>query len=117
MHCLKSYLKHRSTLVFKDVKELLITYRRPHKPATSDTIARWITNTLQEAGIDTTVFTSHSCRASSTSKAKLRMPIKDIMKRAGWSQETTFIKLYDKFIINNNYEPDYTLNILSSFVE
>ena len=82
MHCLKIYLKQRKNLVSNDVKELFITYGKPHKPATTDAMSRWIKNTLEDAGIDITLFTSHSCRAASTSKAKLKMPIKDVMKGA-----------------------------------
>ncbi len=46
---------------------------------------------LSAAGIDTTVFTPHSTRAASTSKAKARsVPMDVIMSLAGWSKATTF---------------------------
>ena len=44
---------------------LFLTTGRLYKGASSDTIARWIKNTMQEAGIDTSLFSPHSC----TSKA------------------------------------------------
>ena len=44
---------------------LFLTTVRPYKGASSDTIARWIKNTMQEAGINTSLFSPHSC----TSKA------------------------------------------------
>ena len=57
---------------------------------------------LTAAGIDTTVFTPHSTRAASTSKAKARsVPTDIIMSLAGWLNATTFQRFYNKEIINN----------------
>lgn len=40
---------------------LFITTRKPHQPASSRTLARWIKDALQKSGIDE-VFTAHSTR-------------------------------------------------------
>jgi hypothetical protein len=33
--------------------QLLVSYRQPHKPVTTETIARWVKTVLDKAGIDT----------------------------------------------------------------
>ena len=39
--------------------EFIITYEKPHKPALSDTISRWIKYEFDKAGINTT-FIQHT---------------------------------------------------------
>ena len=52
------------------VKQLLVTYGKPHKAASDDTISRWIKNTISSAGIGIAVFKEHLNRSASSSKAK-----------------------------------------------
>ena len=68
---LQSYLEKRNHLVNEEVKELLITYEKPHKTVSRDSVRRWIKNKLTSAGVDTTVFRLHSFRSASVSKAKV----------------------------------------------
>ena len=68
-NCLQSYLEKRNKLVNEEVRKLLITYGKPHKPVSRDSVGRWIKNELANAGIDATVFKPHSCRSASVSKA------------------------------------------------
>ena len=94
----KIYLKYRLT-ISSDIGFFVAT-TKPHGAASSSTIARWIKETLSEAGIDTGRFTAHSCRASSTSAASLAgIDIITITKSAGWSSDSTFYKHYKKDII------------------
>ena len=115
--CMSVYLVKRQTLVSQDIKSLFITYGTPHKPATNDTISRWIKNELQNAGIDTQTFKPHSCRAAATSKAKqIGIPLKEIIKRGSWSSDSTFKKFYDKDIINSvdeEHDAEFVSTILS----
>ena len=61
----------------------------------SPTIARWLKETLKEAGIDTAIFKAHSCRGAAASAAKnVGVAVTDIMKTADWSRETTFTHYY-----------------------
>ena len=49
------------------------------------------------AGIDISQFKAHSTRAASTSAAAASgVPMKDILKTANWSRESTFQKFYLK---------------------
>ena len=84
---------------------LTITYGKPHKEASSDTLSRWINGELSNAGIDVTIFQANSCRAASTSKARQQgSRILEILKRGCWSKENTSIN-------SNNF--DYLSVVLS----
>lgn len=80
---------------------LLISFIKPHRNVTKDTIARWIRTMLFSSGVDTEKFSAGSVRTAAVSKAKaMAVPIKHIMAKAGWSRETTFAKHYDKEIVH-----------------
>ena len=109
---LKEYLV-RTKQLRKEEKKLFISFQKPHKAVSRDTISRWVKMGLSAAGIDTTVFTPHSTRAASTSKAKARsVPMDVIMSLAGWSKATTFQRFYNKEIVNTSN--DMANAILSS---
>ncbi len=94
----KEYLV-RTKPLRKEEKKLFISFQKPHKAVLRDTISRWVKMGLSAAGIDTTVFTPHSTRAASTSKAKARSVSMDvIMSLAGWSKATIFQWFYNKEI-------------------
>ena len=40
---------------------LFITTSKPYRPASKDTLARWIKSVLHDTGIDMTTVTQHSC--------------------------------------------------------
>ena len=76
-----------------ETDQLLIGYQQPHKPVSTNAIARWLKNVMAKAGIDTSVYKAHSTRA--TVKGK-QVPIDTILSTAGWSSESTFARFYDK---------------------
>ena len=71
---------------------------KPHNKVSSSTIGRWLKEVLCRAGIDTSVYQAHSTRSASTSKASAVVPVDVIMTLAGWSQESSFRKHYDKSV-------------------
>ena len=76
--------------------QLLLSFSKPHRPVSTDPIARWIRTVLKLAGVGDQ-FTAHSTRAAATSAAKRNgMTLDQIMKCAGWSNATTFARFYDK---------------------
>jgi hypothetical protein len=80
-----------------DRKQLLLSYVKPYGPVSKDTISRWIKSVLSSAGLDVAKFKSHSVRAASTSfLAGNNCRITDIMLSAGWSNEQTFQRFYNK---------------------
>ena len=54
---------------------LFITTSKPYGPASKDIFARWIRLVLHDTGIDMTIFTPHSIRSASTSKAATKVPV------------------------------------------
>lgn len=98
---LKEYM-YRTRLI-RQTNKLLISYVKPHKDVSKNTISRWIKTVLHRSGIDTNIYGAHSVRSASTSKAKLKdVPIEDILKKAGWSSERTFSRFYDKKIVTED---------------
>ena len=89
-----------------EINNLFITLKKPFKAVTTQTLARWVTDTLTEAGLDTKIFSAHSTRHAATSTAnKKGISLSVIKKTAGWtSQSSTFAKFYNKEIINDQAE-------------
>lgn len=79
---------------------LLLTTTPPYHNATRNTVANWIRHCLNQAGIcnDKAIYTPHSLRSASTSKASTVMPVDDILKAAGWSSASTFYRFYKRDI-------------------
>ena len=90
-----AYSAYRCTDSNLCVLRLFISYVRPHKPVTTDTLARWFKSVPRSKGIDTSVFKAHSVRSTSSSHAYARgVPIADILRTADWTYEKTFSKYY-----------------------
>ena len=82
---------------------LFISYVKPHKKVTRDSIARWIKTVMARAGIDITVFKAHSTRSAAVSKVSSGdVPVSEILSKAGWSSDCTFRKYYDKNVMCDN---------------
>ena len=82
--------------------QLILSYAYPRRPVMSTTIARYVKLFLGQAGIDLTVFSAHSTRSASTSKANnLGLTLDDIPKAGGWIRNSTFRKHY-KLPIHKN---------------
>ena len=95
VRALKMYLQ--KTKCFRTYSNLLLSFIRPHKPISRDTLSRWVLITLKDAGLDTSKYKSHSTRGASASAAKrLGVPLNLIMKRASWRCVTSFAQFYDK---------------------
>ena len=89
---IKRTLKHRDKH-----SQLLLSYIKPFKPVSKDTIARWVKVVLKSAGIDVKKYSAHSSRAASTSICKAKgLTMQKIMAAAGWSNAGTFAKFYEK---------------------
>ncbi|KAL0879323.1 hypothetical protein ABMA27_003101 [Loxostege sticticalis] len=84
-------------------ENLFISFKKPYNKVTSQTISRWIKDTLSDSGIDTSIFTAHSTRHASTSAAKrCGVNIDVIRKTAGWSESSkTFAKFYNRDFIES----------------
>jgi hypothetical protein len=92
---LRAYLS-RTEATRSDCTQLLLTYRKPVHAASRDSIRRWTKAVLQQAGVDLSIFRPHSTRSASTSKVATKLPLSTILATAGWSNESTFTKYYQK---------------------
>jgi hypothetical protein len=80
---LKEYLFRTKKMRDSSISRLLLSYVKPHKNVTKDTISRWIKVILNRPGINTKIFGSHSVRSASTSYAKSNaFPIDETLKKA-----------------------------------
>jgi hypothetical protein len=98
--CVVSHLRHylsRTQQLREKYSQLLLSYVKPYKPVSKETISRWVKLVLQAAGIDVTKYRAHSSRAASTSHAaKQGLKLQEILKAAGWTNSTTFERFYHK---------------------
>ena len=93
-----------------EIKSLFVTQVRPFKPASKDTIFRWIKETLSKAVIDTSIFSTHSIGSIASSTAKKGcVDIDTILKTGSWRSMKTFGWFYHKEIVER--KDDFALNI------
>ena len=70
VNAIQCYLGMQENLVHATTKEFFSTCGKPHQPASSDKISRWIKDELGMAGINTNVYKPHSCWSALTSTAR-----------------------------------------------
>ena len=100
---LKAYLERTSTL--REVaQQLFVSYSKPFKPVSRDTISRWVKTVMAKSGIDVNIFKPHSTRAAATSKTLLKsVPLEHItLSVAGRSSSETFANYYNKPVDNTD---------------
>lgn len=108
MYTLQCYLEKTKPLR-KDITTLFISpsrvffKKKPFKRVTSQTLSRWLKDTLHDCGLDTNIFSAYSTRHASTSAAKRRGVNIDIIRSsAGWSEKSdTFAKFYNRPVVQN----------------
>lgn len=100
LHVVVKEYSSRTALIRNGEQSLLLSYVKPHKAVTRDTVSRWIKMVMNISGISTDIFGSQSVRWASVSKAKLAaVPVDEILRKAGWSKAGTFSKSYEIYII------------------
>lgn len=112
-----TYLQKTSSFR-KDIDSLFISSRKPHRAVGSQTLSRWIKDTLRDSGIDVNTFTAHSTRHASTSAAySLGVSLDQIRRTAGWSGSShTFYRFYNRTISNVptcNDDDNFARNIVN----
>ena len=99
----------RTKYIRESAMQLFLTYGKPHRPATGNTISRWIKTGLAEAGVDA-IFGPGSTRGATASKALLNgAPVDVVLASAGWSRENTFQRFYNRPITIKENCGSYTL--------
>ena len=80
--CVVIHLYLEQTKHLRSGDSLLISFIKPHKAVSKDTVARWCKNTMKWSGIDTDKYTTHSSRAAASSKARaMGLPLKHVAER------------------------------------
>ncbi|XP_069109817.1 uncharacterized protein [Argopecten irradians] len=98
----------RTELLRENTDLLFIGTVPPHKPVCRSSISRWIKSVMLSAGINVTEFGAHSTRAAATSAAaKRQVPLQQILKAAGWSNDCTFRRFYNR---DSEQETDNSLS-------
>ena len=103
--CVVSYLVAYllKTLEYRSSSKLFLGLQKPHKAVGSETLSRWVKATLRLSGVRIDIFSGHSTRAASSSKAKLAgLSVDSILECVGWSNEQTFARYYNKKIVDIN---------------
>lgn len=98
---LKLYISKTATLR-SDCDHLFISFLKPFSVVTSQTISRWLCNTLELAKTDTSTFSGHSFRHAAISKAFVKGINTDtIFQRVGWTGKSKmFVKFYNRPLDN-----------------
>ena len=92
-----------------------ISFQKPHKNVSTETISRWIRLALKQSGVDTEKFKAHSTRSASASAALSQgVPVDIIMGRVGWSSERTFAKFYNKSVDSDTCTYESRISDLAS---
>ena len=92
---LREYLKRTETVRTRE-SQLLLTYQRPEHAASSDSIRRWTPETMQAPGTVLNIFSPHSTRVASSSRAKAKVPLTTSLRTVGWQRKSTFRSYCDK---------------------
>lgn len=95
---LRLYMERTQNSLPNPPSALFLTFKKPIREASAQTISRWIKSTLFEGGIDTSVFSTHTTRhAGSSAAARGGISVEEIRKAAGWSQHSsTFANFYNR---------------------
>lgn len=73
--------------------KLFITFKKPYRDATAQTISRWLKIILHKSGLDTNQFTAHSTRHASTSAAARKgVSYETIRLAAGWTEKSATLQ-------------------------
>ena len=79
MAATKEYIKRRAEYNIVHTK-FLFTTASPYGPPHKYTIARWVKNRLTQAGVNTNILSSHSCRSASSKANNMGMDLDNILK-------------------------------------
>ena len=89
---LKLYLE-KTEGIRNNIQNLFISYEPPIKAISSQTLSRWVKETLKNSGIDTDIYTAHSTRHVSTSATKRRgKSIDCLRKTVGWTKSKRLLQ-------------------------
>lgn len=113
------YINETKHLRTPEEKYLILTHKKPHHKATSQTISRWLKKVLHLSGVNTDIFSGYSTRHASTSAAyRSGTNIDTIRNAAGWTNTSNvFNKFYNLPVTCNDNFESAILNLSSTGVD
>ena len=97
---LKEYLNKTSSLR-KGEKQLFISYQKPFKAISRDTLSRWVKSVLEQSGVNISKFTTHTLRNAATRfSASKNLSLTTIMSTVGWRHASTFTTFYKRPVLD-----------------
>ncbi len=91
---------------------LFVSYEKPYKEVCVQSISRWLKMVLKEAGVDISMYSGHSYRHASTSKALASGVNTDVIfSSAGWCDNSSVFARFYKCKVDNRCS--YSNSILS----
>jgi hypothetical protein len=99
VRCLETYLEVTEGFRVSPEQQakLMLSVRRPFKPVTPSTLSRWVVQVLTLAGVDTSVYKTHSTRSAVTAAARAQgSSLKQILASAFWRSKSTYRRYYRK---------------------
>ncbi|XP_050311935.1 uncharacterized protein LOC126747394 [Anthonomus grandis grandis] len=104
--CIASTIKHYIKVTEtrrRFINTLILTHMKPYRPASTQTISRWVKDVLGKSGIDTDIFKSHSVRHATTSAAfRCGLDIDLIRITAGWTEKSTVFNTFYNLPLSKN---------------
>ena len=98
--CILSHLDvylSKTNDVRKGEDQVFLTTTKPHRAVSRDSVSHWVKAAMRHAKIDVETFAPGSIRGASSSGAYLAgVPLDQILRKAGWSSESTFVKWYKR---------------------
>ena len=95
VRALRRYIER--TAEIRKSQLLFVSYVKPHKAVSRDTISRWVLHTMRVSGICTKRFGAHSLRGAGVSTgARLGISTDLLLKYGSWRNEATMAKHYLK---------------------
>nr|CAI5849323.1 unnamed protein product [Callosobruchus analis] len=104
--CLHKYIQETKTLRSTNDVYIFITFQKPYRSASKQTLSRWVKCALDQAGVNTNIFKPHSSRHASTSAANRAGVAIDLIK-----DSAAFARFYNRPLINHD---DFALTVLRS---
>ncbi len=92
---LRDYLVRTAPLCHTDAIKMFIQLRKPHKSVSPQSLARWTSDIMAAAGVDTSMFKQHSTHSASAArleKGTKTMSVAQICRHAQWSNLNTTYK-------------------------
>ena len=117
LNTLNHYLKRTASI--RSTRFLLIQTQNPFSNISGMTLRRWILSGLKSAGIDVSQYTSaaYSTRHAASSKAFMAgVQLDVLLKKAGWSNVSTFVSHYNLPVVSNDV-PDNTNSVFDKFLK